>query len=67
MDKALSSMTVREREVYELSRGEGFTSVEIGEMLAISERAVRKMIQRGEEKIRGAKESNLFLVNGEGL
>ncbi|SFS52337.1 Sigma-70, region 4 [Marininema halotolerans] len=53
--------------MYELSRGEGFTSVEIGEMLAISERAVRKMIQRGEEKIRGAKESNLFLVNGEGL
>ncbi|SFT03594.1 sigma-70 family RNA polymerase sigma factor [Marininema halotolerans] len=67
IDEALSLLTVREREVYELSRGEGFTSVEIGEMLAISEGAVRKMIQRGEEKIRGTKESNLFLVNGEGI
>lgn len=51
IDNALSTLSPREREVYKLSRGEGFTSKEIGEMLGIHPGAVRKMIQRAEQKI----------------
>lgn len=62
VEEALRSLSPREKEVYELSRGEGFTSEEIGEMLGIKSGTVRTMIRRAEGKIRKQKEGSLILV-----
>lgn len=62
LEWAMSTLSSREKEVYRMSRGEGFTSEEIGEMLGITAGTVRKLIQRAEEKITQEKESSLFLI-----
>lgn len=59
---AMSTLSPREKEVYRMSRGEGFTSEEIGEMLGIASGAVRTMIHRAEGKIAKEKENSLFLI-----
>lgn len=62
LEWAMSTLSSREKEVFKMSRGEGFTSEEIGEMLGIAAGAVRTMIHRAEEKIAKEKESSLFLI-----
>jgi len=62
LDDVLRNLSPREREVYELSRGEGFTSEEIGDMLGITSGAVRTMIRRAEAKIRKQTENGLSCI-----
>lgn len=59
---AMCVLSPREKKVYTMSRGEGFTSEEIGKMLRLHPGTVRKLIQRAEEKISNEKESSLFLI-----
>lgn len=51
IEDALSLLTEREREVYKLSRGEGFSFQYIGDMLGISRKTVGTLIDRAERKL----------------
>lgn len=62
LEWALCVLSPREKEVYTMSRGERFTSEEIGEMLGISGSTVRTLIERAEKKITQEKENSLFLI-----
>lgn len=62
LESVMSTLSPREKEVFIMSRGEGFSSEEISKMLGISSGAVRTMIHRAEEKIAKEKENSLFLI-----
>lgn len=51
IEEALSVLTEREKEVYKMSRGEGFSFQEIGDMLGISRKTVGTLIDRSERKL----------------
>lgn len=51
LDQALSRLTVREREVYVLSRGCSISYQEIATMLQVKKGTVQKMIERSERKL----------------
>lgn len=52
LERILDILSPREKEIYKLSRGEGFTFEEIGEMLGITKGTINKTVSRAEEKIK---------------
>jgi RNA polymerase sigma factor (sigma-70 family) len=53
VEEALSILTDREKEVFKMSRGEGFSFQEIAELLGISRGAVGALIHRAEKRLTG--------------
>lgn len=49
--RVLQTLTPREQEVYWLSRGKGFCSREIADMLSLSKSMVKKVLRQAEKKI----------------
>ena len=62
LEDALSSLTERERECYELTHGEGFSFEETARLLKITKSSVQTLVTRAQIKISDRVTNSLFLI-----
>ena len=61
IEKALSILTSREKEVYILVKGQGLSRTEAAQMLGVAKGTINNIIRRSEEKLK-VKKSTAFFV-----